>query len=389
MTNKDQFEVTEVKNALYAWAIQNGVLADNAMREAIGLGGDASLIPFDSTHADYFRTRKIVKVSTASGGRAASQAITKISLATRLPIARTKRERLGREFANKFSASALLLDLVVEKPFKIDQNIQSTYKPLYSHNEKVCCGSSIGLGNQRNAGTLMALARNKEGQLLGISCNHVTGGCNTASVGTPIVAPGIQDVSPDQNEISVIGLHDSTGPMSQGLPQVFDISHNCDIAFFDINDPDLLCSQQGEGPDAFDTPTKFAKIKEEIRVKKWGRSTGLTYGEVTKIVNEPESIEYNVTSYYGPTSSQTFKGTVYFPTIYEVESIGVNDFSAGGDSGSLVVTDATGAEKIVGILIGGNNLKSYVLPIKEILKNRKITLLNKHNRPPLVMTSKK
>lgn len=377
MTESEEMHGTQLRNALYAWAIQNGVLADEAMREAIGLGGNASLIPFDSTQADYFRTRKIVKVST-SPGRVANRALMKISLATRLPIARSKRERISSVFDKQFAASGVVLEVVVEKAFKIDQNIQSTYKPLYNKDARICCGSSIGLGNQRNAGTLMALAENDQGQLLGISCNHVTGGCNTASIGTPIVAPGIQDVSPDQNEITVIGLHDSTGPMSQGLPQVFDISNNCDIAFFDINDSDQLCSQQGEGIDAYDTPTLFAKVQEELKVKKWGRSTGLTRGEITKIVSEPESIEYNVTSYYGPTSSQAFKGTVYFPQVYEVESIGVNGFSAGGDSGSLVVTDSHGAEKIVGILIGGNNLKSYVLPIKEILKNRKIKLIAKH-----------
>lgn len=378
MTKTDQIDAVDLRNALYAWAVQNGVLADAAMREAIGLGGDASLIPFDRAQADYFRTRKVIKVTTSTG-RVANRAMTKISLATRLPIARSKRERLTSEFAKRFATNGIVLDVVVEKAFKIDQNIQSTYKPLYNKDDRICCGSSIGLGNQRNAGTLMALAENEHGQLLGISCNHVTGGCNTASIGTPIVAPGIQDVSPDQNEITVIGLHDSTGPMSQGLPQVFDISNNCDIAFFDINDANQICSQQGEGADAYDTPTQFAKVQEELRVKKWGRSTGLTRGEITKIVSEPESIDYHLTSYYGPTSSQTFKGTVYFPRVYEVESIGVNDFSAGGDSGSLVVTDDNGAEKIVGILIGGNNLKSYVLPIKEILKNRKIKLLTKHN----------
>lgn len=370
----NQSTITDIKNGLYAWAMQYGILADTAMREVMGLNGDASIIPFDRSHADYFRTRKVIKVSVSNNG----SAISKIAIATRLPIARSKRERLSAEFARVFAASKVLLELVVEKPFKIDQNIQSTYRPLFSHNEKLCCGSSIGLGNQRNAGTLTALARKQDGQLLGISCNHVTGGCNTASVGTPIVAPGIQDVSPDQNEITVIGLHDSTGPMSQGLPQVFDISSNCDIAFFDINDSDLVCSQQGEGVDAYDTPTKFANVKTGLRVKKWGRSTGLTQGEVSKVVNEPESIEYNVTSYYGPSSSQTFKGTVYFPIVYEVESLSVNVFSAGGDSGSLVVTDNASDEKVVGILIGGNNLKSYVLPIKEILKNRKIELLSKH-----------
>ena len=200
MVGNNRFTATDVKNGLYAWAIQNGVLADSAMRDALGLGGDASIIPFDATHADYFRTRKVNKVSVSSN----DSVIKKIAIATRLPIARSKRERLGVEFTKAFATSNLLLEVVVEKPFKIDQNIQSTYKPLYSHNESVCCGSSIGLGNQRNAGTLTALGRNEEGQLLGISCNHVTGGCNTASIGTPIVVPGIQDVSPDQNEITFI-----------------------------------------------------------------------------------------------------------------------------------------------------------------------------------------
>lgn len=379
MPDKNQISSNDLKNALYAWAIQNGVLADDAMREALGLGGDARLLPFDNSHADYFRTRKIIKVSASGDITSRSSKEKKLSIATRLPIAISKRQRMSREFAKLFGDLGFVLELVVEKPFKVDQNIQSTYKPIYSHDSFICCGSSIGLGNQRNAGTLTALARNDDGGLLGVSCNHVTGGCNTASIGTPIVAPGIQDISPDQNEITVIGLHDSTGPMSQGLPQVFDISSNCDIAFFDINDPSILSSMQGEDQQAYDTPTQFAKVKEGLRVKKWGRSTGLTHGEITKIVTEPESIDYHVVSYYGPTSSQTFKGTVYFATIYEIESIGVNEFSGGGDSGSLVVSDDAGKEKVVGILIGGNNLKSYVLPIKEILKNRKISLISQHN----------
>jgi len=374
MNKPKDVSVEELKNALYAWAIQHAVLADDAMREAMGLAGDARLIPFDAELADYFRTRKIIKVGLSRKG-----VVHKLSLATRLPIARAKRERLIAEFAKHYAQNQINLELTVEKPFKIDQNIQSTHKPVYFHNRRISCGSSIGLGNQRNAGTLTALARNQDGELLGISCNHVTGGCNTAGVGTPVVSPGIQDVSPENFEISVIGLHESTGPMSQGLPQVFDISDNCDIAFFDLVDTDLLCSQQGEGEGSYDTPTKFAKVEEELRVKKWGRSTGLTHGEISKIVAEPESIEYNVTSYYGPTSSQAFKGTVYFSELYEVESLSVNGFSAGGDSGSLVVSDGAGAEKIVGILIGGNNLKSYVLPIKELLKKRKIRIINTHN----------
>jgi hypothetical protein len=374
MTELNNITAEQLRNALYAWAVQHTVLADDAMREAMGLGGDARLIPFDDSIAAYFRVRKIIKLGCSRKG-----AISKVSLATRLPIARAKRERLIAEFSKVYAANNIVLEVCVEKPFKIDQSVQSTFKPVYFHNQKISCGSSIGLGNQRNAGTLTGLAKNERGELLGISCNHVTGGCNTASVGTPIVSPGIQDVSPDNFEISVVGLHDSTGPMSQGLPQVFDISDNCDLAFFDISDRDAVCSMQGEGVGCYDTPVTFAKAKEDLRVKKWGRSTGLTHGEITKVVTEPESIDYNVISYYGPTSSQTFKGTVYFANVFEVESLSINPFSAGGDSGSLVVTDQAGSEKIIGILIGGNNVKSYVLPIQEILKKRKIMIIGKHN----------
>lgn len=62
----------------------------------------------------------------------------------------------------------------------------------------------------------------------------------------------------------------STGPMSQGLPQVFDISQNCGIAFFEVSEQTSLCSQQGEGEGIFDTPTESAKIAVDLEVKKWG-----------------------------------------------------------------------------------------------------------------------
>ena len=359
----------DIHKGLYTWAMQHSVLSDDAMRDAVNMVGDASLIPFNEAQAEFFRTRKIAKIThTRKGSRHT------FSIATRLPIARTKRDKLIAEFARLYAEQKFSLEVVVSKPFKIDQNVQSTFNPVYMHAGRIACGSSIGLGNQRNAGTLTALAKTQEGKLIGISCNHVTGGCNTASVGTPIVSPGIQDVSPDNHEITVIGLHDSTGPMSQGLPQVFDITTNCDIAFFEIVDQAIMTSMQGAGPGSYDTPTSFAKVKESLRVKKWGRSTDRTRGEISKIVTEPEYIDYNVVSYYGPASSQVFKGTVYYGELYEVESLSVNGFSAGGDSGSLVVTDEDGAEKIVGILIGGNNVKSYVLPLQKILKRMKIDI---------------
>jgi hypothetical protein len=59
------------------------------------------------------------------------------------------------------------------------------------------CGSSISVGNFRDAGSLGCLVRNAAGVLYGLSNNHVSGGCNFAGVGLPILAPGIVDVMPN------------------------------------------------------------------------------------------------------------------------------------------------------------------------------------------------
>jgi len=51
-----------------------------------------------------------------------------------------------------------------------------------------------------------------------------------------------------------------------------------------------------------------------------------------------------------------------------------------GDSGALVVTDDQGEEKVIGILIDDNKVKSYVLPLEPILKKMQITRVNKINK---------
>ncbi len=361
--------INDIHAAVFNWGLQNSILSDEVIRQNAEFGGDPTLLPFGTEHADYFRTRKIVKLSHAR-----QSGIETLTIATRLPIARLKRETLTTLFAQAFEAHQCALRIEVHKAFKIDQSVQSTFQAIYSHNGKIACGSSIGLGNQRNAGTLSALLKSEDGKLFGMSCNHVTGGCNTASVGTPVVAPGIQDVGPDQHEIAVIGLHDSTGAMSQGLPTITDVSTNTDVAFFEIISSDAVSSMQGSGNEAFDTPIKFAKVSERMRVKKWGRSTDLTHGEVKRIIEDPEAIEYKVVSYFGPTSSQHFTGTVYFTSLLEISSVSMSAFSAGGDSGALVVSE--NGKHAIGILIGGNSQISYVLPIADVLKKRKLKLVN-------------
>ncbi len=358
----------EIRLAIISWARNNGILSDNVPIEA---QGDLKLVPFDSEMTEFFRTRKIIRVE-ADGRR--------ISIFSRLPIAVKKREALKEVFEKAYAADRLKLTVDSSKPFKVDQAVQAygRFEPIRKHKGALCCGSSIGLGNQRNAGTLTALVSSEDGRTLGLSCNHVIGGCSIAQPGTPVVSPGIQDVSVENNNIVVIGDYLRPAKMAQGLPSVTKYHDNRDLACFEIRRKVKITSLQGSGKDSYDTPTVYADVKLGLPVKKWGRSTGLTHGEITYVgkSKRPEPIDYNVTCYYGPMNSQTFKGTVYYDEVYEITPVGP-PFSLGGDSGALVVTDQPDkTEKVVGIVIAGERNKSIVLPLKAALRELKLKLLS-------------
>jgi hypothetical protein len=374
-------DLNDVRDAVLAWAARHGVLSDTAISDPGVNVGDPSILPFETEHADYFRTRKIVRVVVEARGQRRS-----LKIFSRMKLAQTKITQLRRLFEEQFADSKIKLEIGVSKPFKVDQAVQSygRFEPIRRHQERIACGSSVGIGNQRNAGTLAALATHEEDQenIYGISCNHVVGGCSTARLGTPIVVPGIQDVSADHDEITVIGVHFSAAPMSQGLPSVFNISPNRDLACFQVTAPDEVTSMQGSGKHSYDTPGNFARVTIGMAVKKWGRSTRLTYGKVCNILID-EPVPYKVTSYYGPMNSQVFKGTVYFKKIYEVEPSGSptsysSPFSLGGDSGALVVSHSDAAEEVVGIVIAGGQDKSLVLPLQPALEALKLKLLSNY-----------
>jgi len=362
--------IDDLRSSLLCWARNNGILSDTAY---IDKEGDVTKVPFTSEGIEFFRTRKIIRIEITNKHT--------ITLFSRLPIAKTKKKVLEDQFNTAYEEHGFKLLLDSSKPYKVTQSVDSygKFQPIHSHKEAICCGSSIGLGNLRNAGTMTALAHDDGGTIYGLSCNHVVGGCSIAQPGTPVVSPGIQDVSTEYNQITVIGEYNQPAKMSQGIPSVTPTHLNRDLACFIIRDTNLVSSLQGSGNESYDTPTEFARIRNDLPVKKWGRSTGLTRGIISSIrkTQAPEPIEYNVVCYYGPTSSQSFKGTVYFDEIYEVIPFG-SPFSLGGDSGALVVTD-TKKPKIVGIVIAGDKQKSILLPLKYALKELKLKLVSKHN----------
>lgn len=362
--------IDDIRDSILTWARFNGILSENVLFKG---KGDPSIIPFDDSGIEFFRSRKIVRVETLNDRNS-------ITIFSKLPIAKTKQTLLQGQFNTAFSEYGFQLLLDASKPFKVDQAVQAygRFEPLHIHNDAICCGSSIGLGNLRNAGTLTALAYDDD-KLYGLSCNHVVGGCSIAQPGTPVVSPGIQDISADHNKITAIGDYSRPAQMSQGLPDITPTHQNRDLACFTIRNENLVSSLQGSGDNSYDTPTRFAKVELYLPVKKWGRSTGFTKGIITYIGKVPEPIEYNVICYYGPMNSQAFKGTVYFDEIYEVTPTG-SPFSLGGDSGALVVTDFPNrTPKVVGIVIAGERNKSIILPLQPALNELKLKLLSKHN----------
>lgn len=370
MFKGQQMTTKELRLAILSWARTNGILTENVPIEE---EGNINLVPFESDDVEFFRTRKIVRIDDEKE---------KITIFSRLPIAKTKKAILRKKFDRAYGQDGIQLVVDNSKPWKIDHVLDTygPFEPLRKNKGAICCGSSIGLGNQRNAGTLTALARDVSGTLFGLSCNHVIGGCSIAQPGTPVVSPGIQDVSAEHKEINVIGIYALPAQMAQGLPSVSGTGKNRDLACFQISKKSTVSSLQGTGDGSYDTPTTFAtSIHRGMPVKKWGRSTGLTDGVIEYIGKgqSPEPIDYNIICYYGPMYSQVFKGTVYYDRVYTVAG---SPFSVGGDSGALVVTDnPSQKEEIVGVVIAGGSKKSILLPIKPALKELKLELVSGHN----------
>jgi hypothetical protein len=375
-------DASQVRADLYAWGAGYGILTEGAMREAAGLKGNAANVPFNEVEADYFRTRRIMRIRLDDSGPEPV-----ITIFTRQSIAARKVQHLRAVFAHKFAKSKITLTVATSASYKIDQTLQTygQFQPLRMYRGRVACGSSVGIGNQRNAGTLTALATQAgSSELFGLSCNHVVGGCSTALPGTPIVVPGIQDVSADFADITVVGTHNSAARMSQGLPTVFDVSLNADLACFELTrtGQSHLTSWQGEGVNSFDTPTTFEPaVAPRLNVQKWGRSTGYTTGQVASVLTDPEPVEYSVVSHYGPQNSQSFRGTIYYPTVYEVLGRAGRPFSVGGDSGALVVTADEQPPRVVGIIIAGSPDKTLVLPLEPMLHQLELQLVSGHVAP--------
>ena len=232
--------------------------------------------------------------------------------------------------------------------------------PFAFHNGRYCCGSSIFPGNCIGAGTLGFLAVDQSGKLFGVTNNHVTGACNHAAPGLPIMAPGPLDVAEDSIEPFCIGRHSRLIAINDGIPENVDISENLDACCFEIVPDAPVTSMQGN---ICDTPNKVSDPVPGTIVEKVGRTTGHTRGRITGQSIAPLAVSYAVNEY-------RVSKTVYFKNVFVVEGL-AGDFSLRGDSGSLVMSVAPdGTRESIGVVFAGDERKklSYILPLSDFLR---------------------
>ena len=203
------------------------------------------------------------------------------------------------------------------------------------------------------AGTIGARVKDTSGNVYALSNNHVYADENMASIGDNVLQPGALDGGIDPG--------DSIGTLSAFMPISFSADNEIDAAIA-LSSTGLL--DNATPRDGYGTPRSTpAEAYINMKVKKYGRTTGQTKGQVFAI-NATVDIQY-----HSGRVARFVKQIVITP----------GTFSTGGDSGSLVVVDAKGRNRDsdrlpVGLLFAGNSLYTIANPIGPVLDAFGVTI---------------
>lgn len=223
---------------------------------------------------------------------------------------------------------------------------------VFERNGRIACGSSCAPSGKNYAGTLGALVRRSGHQgLFALSNNHVFADCNHVPAGMPILSPASMDARPAPARApGMICEHSAIVELRSGCP-VFVKRCHADLAIASVPDDGKVSSWQGDS-EGYDTPGVTRVPQRGLRVKKFGRTTGLTHGIIVSRV-----VEFDL-----PYKSENFSALVWFQDVWTVRSTESEPFALGGDSGSLVVTES--GDAVVGIVFAESNKGewAYIIP---------------------------
>ncbi len=241
---------------------------------------------------------------------------------------------------------------------------------VFLRNGRIACGSSCAPSGEFYAGTLGALSRKKGGGTLYVlSNNHVLAAGNHVPVGMPILSPSTIDARPGLVAPGEVCRHEDICELRSGVPTLVTPQRE-DVAIARVTDPGKVSSWQGDTHDGFDTPHVVEELRSGLRVKKFGRTTGLTTGTIEALVL-PFPLPYNC---------RYFAATVWFQDVWTVRADPGQAFALPGDSGSLTVTEAGDAALGLVFACASQGQYGYIIPMKHIISLfGSLTLVSDHN----------
>ncbi len=209
-----------------------------------------------------------------------------------------------------------------------------------------------GAGGGACVGGTIGCVVEKNGTKYFLSNNHVFARKNRASIGEAIVQPGLIDADPvcSQNTADVVANLSAYKVIKW---QPLRNSNTIDAAIAKVKPGMQASCAMVSGYTPSSTP---AAAFLGMKVKKTGRTTGVTYGTVTG-VNVTVVVNYTPDGGYA-----RFENQIEF-----------TNMSAGGDSGSLIVTDNS-ANDPVALLYAGSDVTTIGNPIQLVLDYFGVTI---------------
>ncbi|HEX4826514.1 MAG TPA: hypothetical protein VFV19_19620 [Candidatus Polarisedimenticolaceae bacterium] len=198
-----------------------------------------------------------------------------------------------------------------------------------------CCG-----------GTLGSLVR-YDGVLSILSNNHILARSGSATTGEDTIQPGLIDVNCNGATANIVGdfAGDKVPLGTKNVDTAISTARSGMVdstgAIIDIGVP---CASPATGTVG-------------MGVTKSGRTTGQTTGSITS-VNTSVSVQYQKGCNAGKRFVETYTNQLVIS--------GSGSFSAGGDSGSLIVTNDS-SHHPVGLLFAGNTTQTIANPIQAVI----------------------
>ncbi len=228
------------------------------------------------------------------------------------------------------------------------------------------------------AGTIGARVRDALGRVYILSNNHVLANSNNASIGDPEYQPGPYDGGTAADQIATLTdfqvisfAAGASNTMDAAIAMSStDLLDNAVPADEGYGMPNSTIYGDADGDGLFDDRDALLGLN----VQKYGRTTHLTRGQIT-------GVNATVTVCYAVSGFTCTKSARYVDQLI----IGPSTFSAGGDSGSLIVTD-DGNLNPVALLFAGSSSITIANRIDLVLNRFGVTIDGFAPPPPGPLT---